>query len=227
MSCTLITLSNTTFLIFSKHINLWLRHNLATLRIRKMNVIFNQWEERNSLSCVSHHLFVTCHKLVFCTFSRWNDSLCLVFISWVGHEQEWRYEHEKRGLNTSLKRHANLLHVPVTICGVSSLDLCICIDEDWNPGNNVKSWSFNSLSKYLRIWHTCPVIIICMRIWPMLRKISLANHWKGSDDTRGPCVHPRGFAYCDDDGERAFVVVFGLLLPPFCDMPQTGFLHIQ
>ncbi len=37
----------TTFLIFSKLINLLSRHNPATLRKRKMNVIFDQSEESN------------------------------------------------------------------------------------------------------------------------------------------------------------------------------------
>ncbi len=49
-SLTLIILSNTTFLtLFSKLTNLWPLHNCATLRIRKMNVIFDQSEESNSV----------------------------------------------------------------------------------------------------------------------------------------------------------------------------------
>ncbi len=46
ISHTLVTLLNTTFLIFfSKLINLWSCHNPATLRIRKMNLIFDQTNE--------------------------------------------------------------------------------------------------------------------------------------------------------------------------------------
>ncbi len=57
---TLDTLSNTTFLIFfSTLINLWPRHNFATIRKRKMNVIFDQSEESKlvvSLSTLLWHV---------------------------------------------------------------------------------------------------------------------------------------------------------------------------
>ncbi len=43
----LIGCTSNTFLIFSKLTHLWPSHNLATLRIREINIIFHQSEESN------------------------------------------------------------------------------------------------------------------------------------------------------------------------------------
>ncbi len=59
MSHALVTLSNATYLNFSKLINLWPRHILATLHMRKVNVIFDQLQGSNpvvSLSTLLWHV---------------------------------------------------------------------------------------------------------------------------------------------------------------------------
>ncbi len=94
MSHTLVILLNTTFhIFFSKLTNLWPRHNLATLRIRKMNIIFYQLEESNLV--VSYHPF--------------GFLLTWWFICWVGRKKKWEHQHEKRALNRSLRRHTKPL----------------------------------------------------------------------------------------------------------------------
>ncbi len=102
-SHTLVTFSNATFLIFSKLVNLWLCHNLATLRIRKMNIVFDQSEESNPV------LFLT--SLLWLVIS-WFFALWLAFICWVRGEEEWGHQHEKRALNVSLRRHPKPLARP-------------------------------------------------------------------------------------------------------------------
>ncbi len=55
----LVTLSNTTVLIFFKLTSLLPRHNPATLRIRKMSLIFDQSEEGNPADPVVSLVTVT------------------------------------------------------------------------------------------------------------------------------------------------------------------------
>ncbi len=76
-SHTIVTHSNTFFIFLSKLTNLWPRHNLATLRIRKMNLIFDQivifdsnfssvkWIFHLLSNKCTHYLPVDCFCIVF------------------------------------------------------------------------------------------------------------------------------------------------------------------
>ncbi len=90
---TLVTFSNTAFLIFfSKLINLWPHPNLATLWIRQMNVIFNQSEGSNPL--VSLKTLLWCFISWF--FAHWE---CLVRVKGVvllGVGIPWNWEIRKQ-----------------------------------------------------------------------------------------------------------------------------------
>ncbi len=116
---TLVALSNTTFLIFfSKLTNLWIRHNLATLRIQKINIIFDQSAESNTVVSLTIG-FVNSHKMVFWTLGRCDNSLCLASIYWVEEVEDWQHQYEKK-VYTSLRKQPKPLAHPVHTVWVSS-----------------------------------------------------------------------------------------------------------
>ncbi len=78
MSHTVVTLSNTTFLIFSKLTNLWPRNNF--------NVIFDQSEEINPVVSLTT---ILCRVPSWFFTHQWDNSLCLAVNCWVGGEEEW------------------------------------------------------------------------------------------------------------------------------------------
>ncbi len=71
------------------------KHKFTTLQIRKINLIFYQFEGSNLVVFLITLLWHG-HKLIFCTSDRWDNLLCLAFTCWVEGEEEWDQQVKKK-----------------------------------------------------------------------------------------------------------------------------------